>query len=527
MRRFGARPALDFLGRKMSYAEVGEIVDRLAAGLQARGLKRGDRIGLFMPNTPYYPFFYFAALKAGAQIVNYNPLAAVMEIERQIIDSGTSWMVTLDVKLLIDKLRQAFGRTPLDRVIVCPLSGVLPPAKALATRLKALFRPAAPRGDAHFHRFAEYLRDPKDFVSVPIDPRHDVAILQYTGGTTGLPKAAMLTHANISANTEQCRLWFPEARMGEERVVAVLPFFHVFGMTVVMNLGMSFGAELLMLPRFTIAGLMTLIVTKRPTLMIGVPTIYAALNQAATEKPRDMTSIRFCFSGGAPLPVEVKTRFEQLTGCRLVEGYGLTESAPVAVAGPLDGRQKPACVGLPVPGTIIEIRDPEAIERVMPVGEKGEVCITGPQVMKGYLGRPEDTEAAVGHGFLRTGDIGYMDEEGWVFLVDRMKDLILCGGFNVYPRLVEEAINAHPAVAEVTVIGVPHQYRGETVKAFVVVRPGASLGAEELSAFLRDRLSPIETPKEIEFRESLPKTMIGKLSKKELVAEELAKRASA
>lgn len=298
-------------------------------------------------------------------------------------------------------------------------------------------------------------------------------------------------------------------------------------MTVVMNLGIAAGAELILLPRFELEMLLKTIHKRRPTLFPGVPTIYTAINNAPTLKKYDLSSIKFCISGGAPLPVEVKHEFEKLTGCHLVEGYGLTEASPVTNCNPIGGVDKAGSIGIPVPGTIIEIRSPDDPGKLMPTGEKGEVCVIGPQVMAGYWKRPDDTAKTIVDGRLRTGDIGYMDGDGYVFLVDRIKDVILCGGYNVYPRNVEEAIYLHPAVVEVIVIGVADAYRGQAPKAFVRLRDDATCTEKELKDFLADKLSKIELPREIEFRSELPKTMIGKLSKKELVAEEQAKAAGA
>ena len=351
-------------------------------------------------------------------------------------------------------------------------------------------------------------------------------MLQYTGGTSGTPKGAMLSHANLYANTVQGALWFSDTRPGQERTLAAIPFFHVFAMTTVLLFSVRVGSEIIMLPRFELAQAVRTIARRRPTFMPGVPTMFNAI--AGFAGRADLSSIRFCISGGAPLPPEVKARFEARTGCVVVEGYGLTETSPSAVCNPPGGLNKPGSIGLPVPGTIIELRDPADPSRRVPVGERGELCINGPQVMLGYWNRPEETAASMTEdGFFRSADMAVMDADGYFSIVDRIKDLILAGGYNVYPRVVEDAVYGHPSVAECTVIGVPDDYRGETVKAFVVRKEGAALSEAELLAFLKERLSPIEMPKQVEFRDSLPRTLIGKLSKKELVAEERAKRETA
>jgi long-chain acyl-CoA synthetase len=352
-----------------------------------------------------------------------------------------------------------------------------------------------------------------------------VAVLQYTGGTTGVPKGAMLTHANLTANTYQMGMIFPSARPGEERMMAVLPFFHVFAMTVAMNFAVAYGAEMILVPRFELDQVLKLIAKRKPTLFPGVPTLYTALNSAAAKGGHDLSSIRICVSGGAPLPVEVKAQFERLTGCSLVEGYGLSEASPVVTCNPPGGKIKAGSIGLPVPGTTVEVRSHVDPGLLLPQGEHGEICVRGPQVMAGYWGRPEETAEVLQDGILRTGDIGYVDPEGYIFLVDRIKDVILCGGYNVYPRVIEEALYQHPAVAEVVVIGIPDDYRGQAPKAFVRLRDDAEATPEELKTFLTSQISRIELPKAIEIRDELPKTMVGKLSKKELVAEEAAKAA--
>ena len=524
---FPDRPAIDFLNRKYTYGELGKLVDRAMVGLQKRGVGKGTKVGLCLPNCPYYVIAYHAILKAGATVVNFNPLYTEREIAGQIKDSGTTIMVTLDLKQIYPKVAAQFGGTPLERIVVCSMAASLPATTSLlfrAFKRSEIARP--PRDDRHI-AFQDLLSDGAPAKPVEIDPLTDVAVLQYTGGTTGTPKGAMLTHANLSANAEQLTRWIPDAVPGRESLLGVLPFFHVFGMSVVQNTGIRMAAELILLPRFELQQVLKWVVKKRPSLFPGVPTIYTAINQAVAKKPMDLTSIRYCISGGAPLPVEVRDRFQELTGCRLVEGYGLTESAPVACCNPFDGAVKGGSVGLPMPRTEVEIRDRTDLRRVMPQGEKGEVCIKGPQVMAGYFNRPTETENTFVDGWLRTGDIGYKDTDGYIFLVDRIKDVILAGGYNVYPRVIEEVLYQHPAIAEAVVIGIPDDYRGEAPKAFVVLKDGASATTEDLRSFIGEHLSKIECPKLIEIRDSLPKTMVGKLSKKELVEEERAKAAKA
>jgi long-chain acyl-CoA synthetase len=357
-----------------------------------------------------------------------------------------------------------------------------------------------------------------------VDLDNDIAVLQYTGGTTGRPKGAMLTQGNLSANVSQMLLWYVDLNPGEEKVLGILPFFHVFAMTAVMNFAVAAGAQMILLPRYELDQTLKTIHKKKPTIFPAVPTIYAAINQSPDLSKYDLSTVRYCISGGAPLPLEVKETFERLTGCRLVEGYGLSETAPVATCNAMKDINKPGSIGQVMPQTEISIHDLEAPHDALSTGERGEVWIKGPQVMKGYLNRPEETADSLRDGWFRTGDVGYMDEDGHFFLVDRLKDLILCSGYNVYPRMIEEAIYLHPAVAEVTVIGIDDDYRGQSPKAFVKLKDGEKITEDEMKTFLEDKLSKIEMPSKIEFRLELPKTIIGKLSKKELVAEESEKQ---
>ena len=515
------RPCLDFLGQRLTYRRVGDMVDRAARGLQDLGVNPGDRVGLFLPNTPYFVVSYYAILKIGGVVVNFNPLSADAEVAHQIEDSGVETIVTLDLKALYDKVARMLDRTGLRRIVVCRMAGALPPVKrALFSLLKSAEVASIPADSRHV-RFADLLGRGGKPSPVAVEAG-DLAVLQYTGGTTGSPKGAMLSHGNLFANTVQSSLWFVGAQPGQEVMLGVLPLFHVFSMTVVMNLGLYFGAEIVLLPRFELDQLLKTIDRRKPTLFAAVPTIYTAINGAKGGR-FNLTSIRTCISGGAPLPMEVKTTFERLTGCRLVEGYGLTEASPVTMCNPFNAPNKAGSVGLPLPGTVAEAVSLEDGETAMPTGERGEICLRGPQVMSGYWRREEESHQTLRNGRLHTGDVGYIDEDGYVFIVDRIKDVILCGGYNVYPRNVEEAIYQHPAVEECIVLGVPDPYRGQTVKAYVHLAEGQTLDLERLTGFLGDKLSPIEMPKLLEFRDELPKTLIGKLSRKALADEEAAK----
>ena len=524
--RFAARPAIDFLGRKTTYAQLATHIRQAAKGFQNMGVTKGNRVGLCLPNTPYSVICYFGALRAGATVVNYNPLYVERELAFQISDSETEIMVTMDLKLLYPKVAEMVSQTEsLKQIVVCRMAPILPPVKGLLFGIVKRKEIAAITDDDTTMRFEDLINNDGQPEEVEIDIEQDIAVLQYTGGTTGRSKGAMLTQANLSANISQMLSWFPGLRPGEEKIVGVLPLFHVFAMTAVMNFAVASGTEMILLPRYELEQTLKTLSANKATLFPAVPTIYTAINQAPDLAKYDLSSIRYCMSGGAPLPLEVKRQFEQITGCKLVEGYGLSESSPVATCNSMSGTNKENSIGLPVPGTDITIHNLEAPHDLMPVGERGEVWIKGPQIMKGYLNQAEETADTLRDGWLRTGDVGYMDDQGHFFLVDRLKDLILCSGYNVYPRMVEEAIYLHSAVSEVTVIGIKDEYRGESPKAFVKLKPNASLNETDLKQFLEDKLSKIEMPSKIEFRDELPKTIIGKLSKKELVAEEQAQQA--
>ena len=516
--------AIDFLDYCLSYGELLEQVNRMAKGLQLMGVTQGARVGLCLPNTPYSVICYYGALRAGATVVNYNPLYVERELAFQIDDSNTEIMITMDLEVLYPKVAAMLSRTEsLKKIIVCPMAAILPKIKSVLFRLlkrKEIANIEPSEAIVHFQDLLDNDGDPS-LVNVDLD--NDIAVLQYTGGTTGRPKGAMLTQGNLSANVSQMLLWYVDLNPGEEKVLGILPFFHVFAMTAVMNFAVAAGAQMILLPRYELSQTLATINKKKPTIFPAVPTIYAAINQSPDLPKYDLSAVRYCISGGAPLPLEVKETFERLTGCRLVEGYGLSETAPVATCNAMQDINKPGSIGQVVPGTEISIHDLEAPNDVVPTGERGEVWIKGPQVMKGYLNRPQETADSLREGWFRTGDVGYMDEDGHFFLVDRLKDLILCSGYNVYPRMVEEAIYLHPAVAEVTVIGIDDDYRGQSPKAFVKLKEGEKITEDEMKTFLADKLSKIEMPSQIEFRLELPKTIIGKLSKKELVAEEVEK----
>jgi long-chain acyl-CoA synthetase len=506
-RDYGHRPCLHFLGTTLTYQEVWQKTLKLAGHLQKAGIGKGSRVALLMPNHPLFVISFFAILRTGATVVNMNPLSADTEVHQQLKDAEVSLILTVNLGLCVQKLK-----TLSIPIWVGDFAGALP----LVTR--TLFRLLKAKDIAQTdYPSLESKLSGTDAEPVTIHPTQDIALLQYTGGTTGTPKAAMLTHANLYSNALQCSAWCASVLpMGKEKMLGVLPLFHVFAMTAVMNLGLHRAMEIILLPRFDIKQLLRTIHRRKPTVMQGVPTLYAAVANHPQVKQYNLRSIKCCISGGAPLPLDVKKRFEALTGCTLVEGYGLTESSPVSHVNPLSGDQKEGTIGLPLPGTEVSIRNVENPAEEMPYGERGEICLRGPQVMQGYWHREEETAKVLVGGWLRTGDMGMMDEQGYVTVVDRIKELIITRGYNVYPRMVEEALYQHPAIAEAAVIGVEDAVMGQKVKAVVACKSGQSVDEEALREFLKDKVAAYALPKIIEFRDSLPKTMVGKILKKAL-----------
>ncbi len=513
------KAAIDFLGRRTTYAELGRVVERAAAGLQAEGVVRGTRVAICLPNTLYAVATFFAVLRAGGIAVALNPLYVEKELTALLKDSGAEILVLPNLTAISRKGVGAARAAGVRRIVVCDFADGLPPLKRILFRmLRRREIDGALRGSP-FVDFRKLVAAPGALGPVRVDPRQDVAIMQYTGGTTGVPKAAMLTHANVLANIRQTRIGLGSTLHGPQTVIGVLPLFHVFAMLCVMMLTLDIGGRMILLPRFEVRQLIATIRRTRATVMSGVPTIFGAIARFKALNPSHLRSLRLCNSGGAPLPAEIRAEFERLTGCRVREGYGLSETSPVVTMTP-PGEERDGSCGQALIDTEISIRALEPPHRVMPQGERGEVWVRGPQVMKAYWNRPQDTRDVLVDGYFRTGDVGYLDRDGYLFLVDRIKDLILCGGYNVYPRVVEEALYTHPAVAEAVVIGVPDLHRGQTPKAFVSLRPEQAATPEELRRFLGDHVSKIELPSEIVIREVLPKTIIGKLSKKALLEEE-------
>jgi len=522
--KHGERPLLDFYGRKYSYAECFDAVRRFANGLIGLGIAPGDRVGLYLPNVPHYIVAYYGAMMAGAITVNFSPLYTVDELAHQAEDSGTTLLVTLSAKPLFGTACEVLDSSCINRLVVGSVAGVLPAGKSLLYRL---FNRSADESVPHDPRILPFSTLLANDGSVPLpalDPERDLALLQYTGGTTGRPKGAMLTHQNLTANCRQVNMLDPWHDQ-EDRILGVLPFFHVFANTAVLNRTVGNGGEIVMLPRFDVKQALAAVQRTRVTSLPGVPTMFQAFLDSPHMERADLSSLRICISGGAPLPLPLKERFEAVAGARLVEGYGLTESSGVISVNPYDRPGRAGSIGQPIPGTRVRLLDREDPHRDALPGEPGEIAAAGPQMMQGYWQNAEADADVFVNGYLRTGDVGTIDEDGYFRVVDRIKDMIAVGGFKVFPSQVEEVLYTHPAVREALVIGIPDNYRGEMPKAFVTLHPEAADGVdgESLKAWLNPRLGKHERVCEVEIRVSLPRTLVGKLSRKELVAEERAK----
>ncbi len=517
--RFADRPLVDFLGRLFTYRDLHGEALAFAAGLQQRGIGKGDRVGLFLPNVPLYISAYYGAMIAGATVVNFSPLYTADELAAQVADSGTRLLVTIDSSALLPTAMTVKEQSALEWLVVGSLAAQLPWLKGIALRLFARksLSPIPPSA----LRWGDVLADSAP-QPVPLDPEEDLALLQYTGGTTGTPKGAMLTHQNITANTRQVEAIDPQ-QQARDVIVGVLPFFHVFANICVLNRTVAHGGCIAMLPRFDAGQALKTLARVKATAMPGVPTMYQALLDHPDCGKTDFGSLRVCISGGAPLPLPLKQRFEAVTGARLIEGYGLTETAGVAAANPYEGEERPGTIGQPIPATRVRLLDKEDPTQDAPIGEPGELAIQGPQVMRGYWRRPEAATAAFADRpdgrWLRTGDVAVLEEGGYLRIVDRIKDMIAVGGFKVFPSQVEAVLLRHPAVKEALVIGVPDAYRGEAPRAYVTLHEGAAATAEALADWLNGQLGKHERVDSVVVRDNLPKTMIGKLDRKALRAE--------
>ena len=522
---FGAVVGGRLLEASLTYAELDRLADRFAAGLQSLGVHKGDRVALLLPNCPQFVIAFYGALRAGAVVVTCNPLYTAPELQRQLADSGTETLVALSRLQAV--ARAACVGTPVRHLIFTNIKEYFPP------HLRLLFSVAREKKEGHRvtidaaageHGFADLLRTAGRVVPVDVGPA-DTAVLQYTGGTTGVPKGAVLSHRALVANVLQSRSWNPGLVEGEERGVTVMPLFHVYGLTVIMGVSVAIGGAMVLIPRFELEHVLLAIQKHRPRSFAGAPRIYVAAASAPDLAKYDLRSVEVFQSGSAPLPLEVQSRFEQLAGGgRVLDGYGLTEAAPVTHTTPRRGQRKFGSIGVPIPDVDAKIVDLETGSRDLPVGETGELVVRGPNLMDGYYGKADETALVLRDGWLYTGDIARMDEDGFFYIVDRKKELIIVSGYNVYPREVEEALFAHPAVLEAAAIGVPDPQRGEVVKAFVVLRPGASATGDELRTHCTASLARFKVPNEIEFRADLPKSMVGKVLRRVLADEDRAAR---
>ena len=527
--RYANRPALTFFvdaklpPSRMTYAELRDATLRFATALHQLGVRKGDRVAVMLPNCPQFPIVFFGLLRLGAIAVNTNPLYVSREIKEQLDDSGSETIVLLDQ--FYPRLQEIRHATKVKRVIVTDV------AESIAFPFRQIVHLVQrKKGERVPVKLGSDVRSLKDLLAkhppspppVEVSPG-DVALFQYTGGTTGIPKAAMLSHGNLVANTLQLAAWFATAEKGKEVVMSAIPFFHVYGMTVCMIFGLYNGANVVMVPRpRPIEGVMKIIQKTGASIFPGVPTLYTAINHHPDVKKYALGSVKLCLSGAAPLPVEVAETFERITGGRLVEGFGMTECSPVATANPLFGKRKVGSIGIPVPDTDAKIVDLET-GATLPPGQEGELAIKGPQVMLGYWNRPDETALTVRDGWLHTGDVARIDDEGYISIVDRKKDMIAASGLKVLPREVEEVLFQHPKVKEAAVTGVPDAYRGETVKAFIVLKYGESATEQEIIQFCRGQLAPFKVPTAVEFRMDLPKSMVGKVLRRVLVEEEAGK----
>ncbi|HEY8787107.1 MAG TPA: long-chain fatty acid--CoA ligase [Candidatus Limnocylindria bacterium] len=516
---FGGAVGHRCIDAAMTYRDLDELADRFAAGLQRLGVKKGDRVALVLPNCPQFVYSFFGSLKAGAVVVPTNPLYTVRELHNQLADSGARVVVVLS--RLYPQVAEAAIGTSVERIVVTNVKEHFPVA------LRVLFTAVRERkeghrvdisGDARAMWLRDLLAERSARVPVEVAPA-DLAVLQYTGGTTGVPKGAMLSHRALVANVHQCKAWHAAVGNGD-RILAIMPFFHVYGLTVVMNLAVLNAMTMVLIPRPELRHIFLATQKHRPRFFPGAPRIYILLNDSPELPKYDLRSIEWFLSGSAPLPVEVMRRFEQLTGGKVLEGYGLTEAAPVTHSNPREGARKPGSVGIPMPDVDCKIVDIETGTREVAAGEAGELCLRGPNLMDGYWQRPEETAAVLRDGWLYTGDIVRMDTDGYFSVVDRKKEMIIVSGFKVYPREVDEVLYAHPSVLEAAAVGVPHPSKGEVVKAFVVLRPGAKATAQELMDHCRANLAPYKVPVDIAFRVELPKTLIGKVLRRQLAAEE-------
>jgi long-chain acyl-CoA synthetase len=520
-RNFPKNPAITFYGKQLTYETLAALVARCANALRALGVRPGDRVALMLPNVPQTVIGYYGALTAGAVVVQMNPLYVEREIEFQLADSGAETIIALD--LFYPRIDAVKARTPLKRIIVTGVKDFLPVPLKWLYPFKAKREGQwvdVPRVEA-VHDLLSLLHAASEQPPPVTIGAGDLALLQYTGGTTGTPKGVMLSHRNLAANVIQCHAWMPSLRPGREVFLGVIPFFHVYGMSTCMNLAVKIGAKLVLLPKFKTDEVLTAIRKSRVTIFMGVQAMYVAINNHPKAGRYDLSSIRICISGAGPLHAEVQDRFEQLTKGKLVEGYGLTESAPVTHCNPIFGKRKKGSIGIPFPDTDAKVMDAETGEKELKVGQVGELAVRGPQVMMGYWNQPGETEGVLRDGWLFTGDITRMDEDGYFYIVDRKKDMIKTRGENVYPREVEEVLFRYHKIKDAVVVGLPESFSVEVIKAYIVLKEGEIATPQEIIGYCARELAKYKVPKFVEFRQELPKTMVGKVLRRVLQEEEL------
>jgi len=511
------RAAVKFQGKSTSYRDLNRQAHNIAAALREHGIEKGDRVGIMLPNMPQTVAAYFGVLMAGGVCVMINPLYMETEITHQLGDADCKALIVLDH--LWPRIQPLRHKLPVRKYFVASIADALRFPIGMLYKFKAKREGrslGAPFDSEAVFSWKELVRHRKPVTHGLTDPAEDLALIQYTGGTTGMPKGVGITHFNLAANLQQCHAIIYSIGKGHEIFLSVMPFFHVYGLTTCLNLGVSVEGTIITVPRYDPAGLVDIIEKERPTIFPGAPTIYNGLLHVPDIGKRDFSSLRCLLSGSAPLSLETMRRFKSMTNAAIIEGYGLTETSPVTHLNPMKGIRKQGSIGLPFPDTDAMIMDMKTGEGPLPNGQEGELIIRGPQVASGYWNRPEETAQAFKDGWLYTGDIAYMDDDGYFFITDRKKDMVLVGGYNVYPREVDEVLYGHPGVKEVATVGVPHKSHGEVLKAYIVPQDGVTLTKSDIVGFCREKLASYKVPRRVEFLKDLPKTAVGKIKKNDL-----------
>ncbi|WP_432737900.1 long-chain-fatty-acid--CoA ligase [Maridesulfovibrio sp. FT414] len=519
------RTAIEFQNWSISYSRLKHESEIIAANLRKQGLEPGDRVAIMLPNTPQMIMTYWAILKAGGVVTMTNPLYMETEIVHQLNDSGAKMLVTVD--LLWPKIEKLRDKLPVRKYFITRISDTLNFPLNILYKAKCLRdknTPKIPYNETSILKW-KALRSGKETYNATNVRPEDTALLQYTGGTTGLSKGCNLTHANLSANVQQCHAMLNKLGRDKEIVLGILPYFHIYGLTVCLNFPTLLGATMVPFPRYVPLDVLKTMHKLKPTLFPGAPALYISLLQQKELDKYDVASVKYCLSGSSPMPVEGIKQFKEVFGAEIVEGFGLTEASPVTHLNPLIGKRKPGSIGMPLPSTDAAIVDMEVGSVQLPPGKMGELIIRGPQVMKGYYNKPDETAGTLRNGWLYTGDIAYMDEDGYFYIVDRKKDMIISSGYNIYPREVDEVLYKHPKIKEAVTVGLPHKTRGEIIKVYIVLKEGESMDRNEITAYCREKLAGYKVPRQVEFRKELPKTMVGKVLRRALREEEARKKA--